>query len=253
VWAIAVLALLLGACTPIEARQRAAILQVYQDVRNGHVERVMALMPEVERTAGMARGLAVAASLPRRDVRAEVNLLGVARQRTPQGEVLHTRHQYLYPDRVIVATTDMAFPSGDSPPLLLGFHLDGGAESAIARNRFTLSSKSGVHYAMLGAIALVGGVMIAGAVLVVARLRTPWRFALAAWSFVGVGLASLDWASGVLAIQLASVSVWKVGVFNGGGLLDPWVAQAPFPLGAIVALIAAFAFGRRALRGRSAP
>jgi hypothetical protein len=227
----------LAACAPVEGRHDAEARQIYQDVRNGAVERVLARMPEAQRTQGARDALATAGALLPRDARAEVTLLGAVRQNEEGGVIVRTRHQYLYPDRVVVARTDLRF-AREGAATLLGFHIDGGSRAAAA-NRFTLSGKSAAHYAMLAFGALSGAAMLgAGAFAATTRrLRVRWLWAAAA--FVGAGVVSMDWASGVITVQSLTLSLWKVGVFRGPGLLDAWVVQVPAPLGAIAALVAA--------------
>jgi hypothetical protein len=90
--------------------------------------------------------------------------------------------------------------------------------------------------ALLMLLVTIGCIVFSLSVALIAA-RTPmrrrWWWALAA--LVGAGKIALNWTTGVITLQIATVQLFSGGLIRAG-LDAPWFVLASFPVGAIVTL-----------------
>lgn len=100
---------------------------------------------------------------------------------------------------------------------------------------FTLSGKSTTEYAWLLATILCPLIAIGTAIFIATRTQMPKRWRWVAMALVGLGTYSLNWTTGDVGANPASVQLLSGGYMRAGPY-SPYIFIISFPLGAAVAI-----------------
>lgn len=100
---------------------------------------------------------------------------------------------------------------------------------------FSLRGKSATHWLWLAMTIACAGLALGTAIFLATRRAMPKRWRWVLFSLVGVGAASLDWASGATTFRLINLQVPSASALRAGPAA-PWILTFAFPVGAIAAI-----------------
>jgi hypothetical protein len=148
--------------------------------------------------------------------------------------VVNTTFEFQYPGRWLLVNVDVQ--DKDGVKTIIGFHVYTEPDSLEVRNRFSLSGKTPLQYAVLAAAVLT--VLLTLYALVVC-VRTPLKRRKWIWIIfilVGFGTFAVDWTSGQWGISLLTVRLFSVSAL-ASSKYGAWIISVSAPVGAIVFLI----------------
>jgi hypothetical protein len=144
--------------------------------------------------------------------------------------------EYAYPDVYVLASTRIIRPAGAKADQIELLDVQVVTKKQLAANELTLEGKTPVHYAFVGAMALVGLITLIALFGVFTRkgVRGGWLWFL----FILLGFAkfTLNWTTGAFAFQAMSIQLLSLSAFSGGSVFDPWFLSFSIPLGALIFL-----------------
>jgi len=210
----------------------------FDDVRRGDYAALEAIMgsqikatPDIEAKLEQMRG-AMPAAAPRGHT-----IIGWNEVDQANGErIVDVTDQYDFGDRMVVWNTRLHKASSASPWLIEGLHVNGATTRQLAANRFTLVGKSPIQYGFLFAVLLSPILMIAGAIKAITTkgLRHKWLSVIA--SFLGLCSFHMNWTTGQIFSQLASINILGAGIVRDASPFAPWVLSMTLPVGALLVL-----------------
>lgn len=139
--------------------------------------------------------------------------------------------EYKYPERWIEFQVKVSNKSGRY--LITDLYVEPESEPALSRSGFTLRGKGLVHYLMLLAALVCGGVAVSALVVCI---RTPMKRRKWLWIIVtilGVGKLRIEWATGEIWHKTFFLAIFPVGFGINVGSAFLYVSV---PFGAIVFL-----------------
>lgn len=178
---------------------------------------------------GVHDALVAAASLIPAQPPLSVKVVGV---RSVDGNGVHSSnytYEYQYPDKWLLINAAVKKAGGTTT--IIGLNVRPLGSSLEAMNRFSLSGKSVLQYAVLGAAVLVPLFCLYALLTCV---RTPMRGRKWPWILFilfGVCSLSMDWTSGGWAFH--PVSFLLLGAAASRSPYGPWMLSVAFPLGAL--------------------
>lgn len=245
----------LSACAPkpdpaIDAVAR----QTYDDLRLGRFDALQArLTPEAASLVTPAQLRQIQAYLPpgAPTERRAINWSTTIATSAPQ--TAQAAYELGYPDHGVLLTLNLQRTGSQAPWRVHGFNVLK-ADRAQLRHSVSLSpiGKPPGQGAFLVATILSPLLMLTA---LVAVLRTPnlkrkWLWAIAA--FAGIGSLTMNWTTGQVGMQLASIQLIGAGVMRSGFMgFYPWVLKMTLPVGAVAALWRVWSL-RRARRSEPA-
>ena len=233
---IALLLLALPGCAArLDARQDAAIRNVFDQARRHDFAAIETRLPAPTRNAvADARLQAQAALIPDRPPQG-VKLVRVANLSVEGARETHALQEYYYPDRILLVATAVRERAGQSAQVL-GFNVQAVNPTALVIGRFSLRAKSSMQYFLLGLAVLIP-LLLAYAMFRLARERgRGWKWVWAPFILFGVTQLSINWATGEMLFQ--PLNIVLLGAAVGRGPLDvaPWFVTVSLPLGALIYL-----------------
>ena len=139
-------------------------------------------------------------------------------------------YEYQYPDRSVLV--HIAVQKKDGVLTITGFNVRQLSDSLEHSNKFSLSGKSALQYAMLAA-AVVAPLFSLYALILCIRTKMrgkkwPWIIAI----LLGVGTLAVNWTTGHWAFQLVSVQLLSASAWAPE--YGTWTISVSLPLGAIL-------------------
>jgi hypothetical protein len=162
-----------------------------------------------------------------------VKLVGANRFSSPAvATTLNLTYEYQFGQQFLLVNVQTK--TRDSAVTIIGFRVHPLSASLETQNRFTLSNKGALQYAVL--VAAIGAALFTLYALIVC-IRTPMARRKWLWIIIilfGVGKLAVNWTAGewgftVLAAQLLSASATA-------GFFGPWIISVSLPLGAAIFL-----------------
>jgi hypothetical protein len=142
-------------------------------------------------------------------------------------------YEFEYPKRWLVANVAVKHSGGSAT--IVGLHVRPLPDSLEHTNRFTLSGKPPLDYAVL-ALAILIPLFIIYVLIVAVRtpaIRRKWLWIV--FILFGVGHFGVNWTTGEWGLQLLMVQLFGASVANPG--YGPWTLAVSLPLGAILFLL----------------
>lgn len=165
-----------------------------------------------------------------------IKLVGAQTSDTSDAKTVNITFEYNFGDKWLLA--NVAVRDRQGTKTVVGFNVNPMTQSLESQNRFTLTGKSTVQYAVL--VAAVTALLITlYSVIVCARTKLPsrkWLWVL--FILVGFGKVAVNWTTGEWGIAPLSVQLFSASA--AAPLYGPWTIAVSLPLGAI-----AFLFYRR--------
>jgi hypothetical protein len=140
--------------------------------------------------------------------------------------------EYAYPAGYLLAAA--VVDSSGPTPVVTGVHLKRMTVSVERLNAFGLRGRTTRHYTMLAAVLMVPALIVYA---LVACVRTPglrYRPAWLAFILFGIGVVTLNWSTGRLAVR-PSVQVLGASASRNGPY-GPWLMTSSLPVGALAFL-----------------
>ena len=148
-------------------------------------------------------------------------------RRTDLSYQIHFKDSWVAGDVVLGQKSDAVY--------VLGTHFRPITDSLENINRFTLSGKSPIHFAVLALCVLIPSFMLYALVVCIrSPIRRKWLWII----FIIFGLMKFrfDWTSGRSDVQPVSIVLFGTGAFSSG-FCGPWVLDWSLPVGALVFLV----------------
>jgi hypothetical protein len=241
----------LSACAPkSDPAIDAVAQQTYDDLRLGRFDALQArLTPEAAKMVTPDQLRRIQAYLPpgapaeRRAVNWSMLLPGSGPQ------TAQAAYELDYASQGVLLTLNLQRAGGQAPWKVHGFNVMK-ADHAQLKSSVSLSpiGKPPGQGVFLAATILSPLLMITALVAVLRgpKMKRKWLWALAA--FVGIGSLTMNWTTGGVGVQLASIQLIGAGVTRTGFMgFYPWVLKTTLPVGAVAALWRVWSL-RRALR-----
>jgi hypothetical protein len=153
------------------------------------------------------------------------------------GQMRRLVYELDYPSEAVLYRLTLKRPSDAAPWRVESFHLQRATHTDLRQNRFTLVGRS-LGQLLFLAMAVLSPLLMLIAVTTVIRapkFKRKWLWAIMA--FVGVGSATMNWATGASNFQPLMLSLIGAGATHQGFLgFFPWVLKFTLPIGAIAAL-----------------
>lgn len=210
----------------------------YAQLHDGQFDALLAHSTTEMRTPGAKAKLAqVRAMLPAGPPRS-TKAVGRRDMRFPgREETLALSQEYDYGDRVVLAQTALVRKDFNAPWLVNGLHAQVATNAQLATTKFTLDGSTPLRQiGFLAATILSPLLMLAALAKVVFTrdLERKWLWGILA--FIGVFSFHMNWMTGSVDIQWASLQVIGVGAMKGASRFAPWILTCAFPLGALLIL-----------------
>lgn len=142
-------------------------------------------------------------------------------------------YEYHYPDRWLLVS--VAVQKKDGVSTIIGFNVNKVADSLENSNKFGLSGKSPLQYAVL-AVAVLAPLFSLYALVLCIRTRMQGKKWLWILSILfGIGSLSVNWTTGQLDLQLLSIQL-----LSASAVAPPygaWTVSVSVPLGAILFVV----------------
>jgi len=191
-----------------------------------------ALDPSI-RTASMRETLTKMAELIPNQEPTSIKLVGAHRFHMSDTTTVNTTFEYGYGDKWLL--TNVAVRDKNGTKSIVGFNVNPIAQSLESQNRFSLSGKSGLHYAVFfAAVAVVLFTLYALVICVRTKpLKRKWLWIL--FILVGFGKLAVNWTTGEWGIAPFFVQLFSASAF--APLYGPWTIAVSIPLGAAMFLV----------------
>jgi hypothetical protein len=154
--------------------------------------------------------------------------------------------EYDFGDRKVLWNTHLHRVAAAAPWEIQGVQLTNSTVRALAANEFSLTGKTPPQYLFLMTTALSPMLMIVALVKVIRTvgLRRKWLWGIAA--FFGLGSVQMNWTTGQMAANWATVQFIGAGATRGDSSFVAWVLTMTIPIGALLILTGLWANPARA-------
>lgn len=201
-------------------------------LRAGKFDEIEKVLDPSIRTPNIRDTLAkMSALIPNREP-TSVKLVGFQTFQSSDTKTVNITFEYNFDDKWLLANVALQEQQGKKS--VIGFNINPITDSLQNQNKFTLTGKGPIQYAIL--VAAITSILITlYSIIVCARTKFPKRkwlwilFILVGFGKVTVNWTTGEWAFAPISIQLFSASATAM-------LYGPWTIGASLPLGAILFL-----------------
>ena len=201
-------------------------------LRAGNFEEIEGSLDPSIRTPNIRDTLTKMAALMPNQEPISIKLVGAQTFQTSDAKTVNTTFEYNFGDKWLLA--NVAIRDRQGTKTVVGFNVNPMTQSLESQNRFTLTGKSTVQYAVL--VAAIAAVLITLFSLIdCVRTKLPrrkWLWVL--FILVGFGKVAVNWTTGEWGIAPLSVQLFSASAV--APLYGPWVIAVSLPLGAIAFL-----------------
>jgi len=213
-------------------------------LRQNDLERIERDTDPSIRSANIHDTLAKMAGLiPAQDPQS-VKVVGSNTLRGPDFYKTNITFEYQFPGQWLLINVAIQKKGGMST--IVGFNVDPIPDSLENINRFTLSGKSTLQYAVLAFAVVVPLFSLYALVLCVRTKIEKRKWLWIVFIIFGIGKFSIDWISGQWGVMPLVFQLFGVGVF--APQFGPWILSVSLPLGAIMFLLRRRRFDQQAYR-----
>lgn len=160
-------------------------------------------------------------------------LVGANRFSTDKdGTTLNLTYEFQFGDRFLL--TNVATKTKEGVETIVGFRVQPLPLSLEAQNRFTLSNKTALQYAVLAA-AVASALFTLYALVICVRTklaRRKWLWIL--FILFGFGKIMVNWTTGAWDFRILSFQLFSAAAF--ADYFGPWIISVALPIGAAVFL-----------------
>ena len=202
-------------------------------LRSGAVEEIENAADASLKKPGLHAALVQMSTLiPKGEPRA-VTLVGAQVMRNPGGTTKSLTFEYAFPGRWFLLNVVTLEKAG--AVTIVGLHVQDEKAALSEQNKFTLTGKTALHYAVLFlTVAFPLLTLYALIVCIGAKLaRRKWLWVI--FILLGVGKLAINWSTGQWAVSPLALQLFSASA--GAEYSGPWILAVSVPLGAILFLL----------------
>jgi hypothetical protein len=215
------------------AQAQATARQYIDDLREGHFGKIEADADRRIQGATLPATLQRMAGLIPSGTPSSIKLVGAQSWSQSGSTTRNLTFEYGFHGKWVLLNVATKEASGHLT--LVGLHVYDLAQSLEEQNRFTLSGKSPIQYAVLALVGLFPLLTLYSLITCVRSKRPGRKWPWILFILLGVGKFSVNWTTGAWTVSPLVFQLFSASAVEP--LYGPWTLAASIPLGAILFLL----------------